>query len=416
MKLRSSMAFALMCGSLAVTSASAGTAAYTQFELQARSNLPVNDAGYNLPPGSSFNSISAAINDAAAVSFPVQIVPDQTSYHPGIWSGSHGVGALVYEGPSEASISSDGTLNSSGAIVFTLGDTSGADGLYVYDPVDAAATRLNTSPVIPNYYGSPAINADGIVGYQAVFSSGRALASTGAGSSVFHASDSGIDPDSAYTYLYTPSFNDLRHIAAKVATSADQTSQVELRIFASDGSSQRILANQATDAQSPYSKFDNSLALNNADVIAVVATRASDNRRVVLRSDGVDTIEIASVDPAGTIRDIEFFAPSINDAGLVVFRAKDAEGQAIYVGDGTRLVRVVGNGDVVATDLGSAQIGQDNDSDPIFSGRPAINNQGDIAFVAGLYPQGDNQTEWGSGVFVAYAAANDAVFADGFDG
>jgi hypothetical protein len=415
MNLRSSLACTLLC-SITITSASAGVPAYTQFELQARSNLLVNDAGYNLPPGSSFNSISAAINDADEVSFPLQVVPDATSYHPGIWSGSHGVGAIVYDGPNESSISSDGALNAAGAIVFTLGDTNGADGLYVYDPDAGTATRLNTAPVIPNYYGSPAINVDGIVGYQAVFSSGRALASTGAGSSVFHVSDSGIDPDSAYTYLYTPSFNDRRHIAAKVATSPDQASQVELRIFASDGSSQRILANQATDAQSPYSKFDNSLALNNADVIAVVATRASDNRRVVLRSDGVSTNVIAAVDPAGTIRDIEFFAPSINDAGLVVFRARDANGEAIYVGDGKTLVRVIGNADVIATDLGGAQVGQDNDSDAIFSGRPTINNHGDIAFIAALYPEGDNQTEWGSGVFVAYAPADDGIFTDGFDG
>ncbi|HVH36140.1 MAG TPA: hypothetical protein VM847_18735 [Tahibacter sp.] len=36
---------------------------YAPPQLQARTNLLVNDNGYNLPPGSSFNSISADIDD-----------------------------------------------------------------------------------------------------------------------------------------------------------------------------------------------------------------------------------------------------------------------------------------------------------------------------------------------------------------
>jgi hypothetical protein len=142
----------------------------------------------------------------------------------------------------------------------------------------------------------------------------------------------------------------------------------------------------------------------------------------VLRTDGATTTEIAEVDPTGTIRAIEFFAPSINDAGWVAFRAQDENGQAIYVGDGETLVRVVGKGDVVETDLGTAQIGQhidDPNAWPIFAGKPGINNRGDIAFVAGLHPKGDNQVEWGSGVFVAYAPGvdpADIVFRNGFDG
>ncbi len=390
---------------------------YEPPELEARSNLLVNDEGFNLPPGSSFNSIDPAIDDDANVAFPVQVVPDAGGSHPGVWFGAGGVGALVYEGPSDAIISSASPLDHGGSIVFTLSDTGGADGLYLYDPAAGEAARVNTSPVLPNYYGSPDINADGVLGYQANFAGGRALASTGDGTSVIHVADRGLVPDSPYTYIYSPAFNDQRHLAAKVATSDDQFTNVEIRIFAPDGSSELILANQATDAASPYSKFDNSLALNNKDVIAVVATRAADNRRVVLRSDGETTTEIAEVDPDGTIRDIEFFAPAINDAGLVAFRARDENGQAIYVGDGESLARVIGNGDDVETDLGLAQIGQNNATDPIFSGKPAINARGDIAFIAGLYPAGDNQTEWGSGVFVTRArmVVTDRIFADGFE-
>lgn len=387
---------------------------WSTFELQARTNLLVNDNGWNLPPGSSFNSISASLNDAAVVSFTVGVVPDAGGSHPGLWTGAHGSGALVHEAPTDAGISPEAPINADGRIVFTLRDTGAADGLYVYDPVAGAATRINTLPVIPNSYSSPGINSAGAVGYQAVFSSGRALASTLGANTVLHAADGGVSPGSPYSYIYTPAFDEQRRIAAKVSTSPDMTSQQEIRLFASDGSSTLVLANQAVDPMSPWSGFDNGLDVNADGTVAVVARRAADNRRVVLRSDGTTTTLIAEVDPTGTIRDIEFFAPAINAGGLVVFRARDAAGQAIYAGDGDTLTRVVGQSTPVSTDLGAAQIGQ-HDSSAIFAGKPDVNARGDIAFVAGLHPAGNNQVEWGSGVFVAYADDLDVIFADGFD-
>lgn len=386
---------------------------YAALELQARTNLLVNDNGWNLPPGSSFNSISASINADAKVAFTVGVVPDANGSHPGLWSGSHGVGALVFEAPTDAFISSDSAINAAGKVVFTLSDTGGADGMYVHDPLAGTTARINTLPVIPNSYSSADINDAGALGYQAVFSSGRALASTLGAGTVIHVGDSGVSPGSPYTYIYTPAFNAERRIAAKVATSADLTTRHEIRLFASDGSSTRLLANQATSASSPYSRFDNGLAVNASGTVAVIGTRAADNRRVVVRSDGVTTTEIAAVDPTGTIRELYSFAPSINASGLVAFRTRDATGQAIYVGDGTTLVRVVGQSSLVATDLGAGQVGQ-NDSSPIFAGKPDINDRGDIAFVAALHPAGNNQIEWGSGVFVAYAA-DDSIFTNGFD-
>lgn len=395
--------------------------AWTDFELQARTNLLVNDEGWNLPPGSSFNSIDASLNDNAEVAFTVGVVPDGGSSHAGMWYGSHGVGGLVYESPNnEVLIGSRSPINAAGSIVFRL--FAGPDeGLYVYDQTSGTAERISTSPVFPNSYGSEDINASGALGYQAGMSGGRLYAATDADGTLIYASDNGLDPESPYTYMYSSAFNDAAHIAAKVATSGDYSKE-EVRLFAADGTSTLIVANQATDPESPYAEFDNSLDVNNNDVVAVVAERAADGRRVVLRSDGTTTTEIAAVDPAGTIRAIESFAPSINDAGWVVFRARDENGQAIYIGDGETLVRVIGKGDVVETDLGTAQIGQhidDPDGWPIFSGKPAINALGDIAFVAGLHPKGDSQTEWGSGVFVAYAPEakpTDIVFRDGFDG
>ncbi|HEY6940941.1 choice-of-anchor tandem repeat NxxGxxAF-containing protein [Dokdonella sp.] len=392
---------------------------YDSVELQARSNLLVNDEGWNLPPGSSFNSISASINANAQVAFRVQVVPDAGDpglSRPGVWFGAHGAGGLVHLGDIDALIDNDACVNDAGDIAFTISDSGVGNNLYRYDASAGSAAPVNTLPVIPNSYQSPCVNANGDIGFQASFSSGRAYAARLGGTTTIYVGDAAVSPGSPYTYLYTPAFNAAGAIAAKVATSADQFSAVEIRAFASDGSSRRLLANQATDGASPYSKFDNSLALADDGTVAVVATRAADNRRVVVRSDGITTTEIAEVDPAGTILELDSFPPAINGSGWVAFRARDARGQAIYLGDGDTLLRVVGNGDVVETDLGTAQLGQ-HDSSPVFSGRPAINAHGDIAFVAGVHPNGNDQVEWGSGVFVAYATptVDDLVFADGFD-
>lgn len=413
--------------------ASAALPEYGTFELEARTNLLVNDEGYNLPPGSSFNSISADIDDSAMVAFRVQLVPDEKDpdqYRPGLWFGGHGTGGIVYTGPVDASIDNDVTISQpDGAgllyIPFTLSTTGLGNTLYVYaltPGFPGAATPFDTVPVVPNSYGYPRAGSGGAMSFQASYSSGRAYVTVvpndGSNDISLFVGDRGVTPTSPFTYLYTPSFNDRRDVAAKVAYSDDMTSSVEIRLFHDDGTAARILANDGLDPASPYSKFDNSLALDGNGTVAVVATRAADNRRVLLRSDGTTTVEIAAVDPEGTIRDIEVFAPAINDGGLVAFRAKDADGQAIYVGDGVELRRVVGDGDMIGTDLGAAQIGQNNATDPIFSGKPSINSNGDIVFIAGVYPEGDNQTEWGSGVFVAYAApaVDDTIFASGFEG
>jgi len=84
------------------------------------------------------------------------------------------------------------------------------------------------------------------------------------------------------------------------------------------------------------------------------------------------------------------------------------------VSDGVTLRRIIGRGDVLSTDLGLAQIGQNNASDAVFSGAPSINANGDVAFIAALHPDGNNQIEWGTGVFVA-SANLDTVFANGFE-
>lgn len=395
---------------------------YVEVELQARSNLLVNDNGWNLPPGSSFNSISASINNSGKVAFPVQIVPidgNQSITGVGLWLGSHGVGDIValHEAPIDG-ISSRVSINGGGQVAYYTYEDGSSYRLRRFDEQTSMSTLISTLPLTPTSFNGHVINDAGVIGYRAGLGSGSGLASTGDGTSLLHIVDTNVEAG-PYAYIYTPAMNAQRLIASKV--SIGDFNHNEIRSFASNGDYTTLAVDSATDAGSPYNRFDNGLAYNDSGQVAVVLRLEAGSVRAVYRftpnGADVDAVEIARVEPGGTIRAIESFAPSMNNNGLVVFRARDANGQAIYAGDGTSLVRVIGKEDAVATDLGPGRIGQhidDPSSWPIFSGAPEVNDYGDIAFIAALHPDGNTQIEWGTGIFVAWSAV-DAIFSDGFE-
>lgn len=432
MKLQAS----LLAGCLLAGFAAGACAEVPEFvntELQARSNLIVNDNGWNVPPGTSFNSVSPNLNDADQVTFTAGLVPiggDLNRTGAGIWLGGHGEGQFVAIHESSSSdpdstvlISDRPGINQHGQLAYYTSEDGGTYVLRRYDPDTETSSPVSLLPLTPTSIANPNIADDGSIGFKGRFGAGSGIAVGGNGPGTLYAGDNSVDPASPYVYVYSPASNNASQIAIKLSNG--DYSHNEIRLFDGPGDSMLIAADNATDPLSPFSKFDNGLAVNGHGAVAVVVGLAAGNVRAVYRftpgEDGVQATEIARVDAAGTIRDIEFFAPAINDDGLVVFRARDADGQAIYAGDGENLVRVAGQGDVVETDLGSGQIGQ-HDTSPIFSGAPAVNNHGDVAFIAGLHPEGDNQVEWGSGVFVAYAKRDggggdddDVIFRNGFE-
>jgi hypothetical protein len=405
-----------LAAALVTVPAVAGVPTYGEFELQARTNLIVNDNGFNLPPGASFNSITVDMNDSAEVTFQVQIVPG--TFARGIWFGSGGDGEIVcYSQNVDEIAMSDPKINNAGAIV-SRQDDSPLDGVYLCDTATGVSTRLTAGPLGASNWDTPEINDSGQIGYRAGFGSGQAFVSFAAGTFAFHATEVGIEVGSPYDFLFTPSFNNARRMAGVVSYANTGFAHREVRVFEANGTSISIADNTAGTPGSPYSQFANSLAMNDAGQVAFGARLVgAGSIDAVLRGDGVTTVEIAR-EGVGGLTAIDSFAPAINASGLVAFRGSDANGQAIFVGDGTTLRRVVGKGDAMTTDLGAGQIGQ-HDASPVFGGSIALNTRGDIAFTAALHPAGNNQEEWGTGVFVAYAKGGtplpDALFADGFE-
>ncbi len=385
---------------------------YDHYQLQCRANF---GAAFNLPAGSFFTSSTPAINDKRQVAVNLVNVnlPGDTD-PPGIWFGQNGVGQVEWTSADvEASIGSI-SLNNGGFVIFPI-NFSSPNGIYFYNSVADAGGVLTTQPIGSSSYAAPIVNDANQVGYRVSFNGPQAWVSYAGGAQVaFHALEVGLDPNSRYSFLFTPSFNNARQIAGKVRLGGPgQTGNErpdQIRIFNADGTSTLIAQDRDGDPNSPFRSFDNSVSLTHNGWVAFIADLQPSGRGVFL-SNGVLTQTIATT-VNGDVASIDFFPPVANERGSVAFRAVKNGLRGIYVGDSVVLRLAVQEHGIVPTDLGNARIDQ-HDSSVVFGGAPAINKYGDVAFNAALTPPDNNQIEWGSGIFVALARSPGDLDCDG---
>ncbi len=382
-------------------------------ELQMRSNF---SGAFNLPDSAFFTSSDPSLDELGRVAIKVGVLGSTGSQ--AIWFGDGDTGGIVFTSPVGAFLS-DVSNNGTDRLIFEQTFTS-PDGLFFVEPGTATSGLLTDLPLGATNWSSPQANASGEVGYRAGFAGDHAYVSFDGMSASIHATEVGLDAQSPYSFLFTPSFADEGRIAAKVRLGGpgqiNEAQPDEIRIFADDGTSVLVAEDQDSNPTSDFLGFNNSLSLTDDGQVAFIAQVAGGVRGVFLHTGdsldrGTEIIEIAR-DDSGIVTGIEFFAPVANTLGWVAFRGLDAQGlQAIFVGDGTTLRRVIGEHDLVPTDLGTARIDQ-NDTSSVFSGSPDLSNTGQLAFVAALTPPDNNQIEWGSGLFLAGGVE---IFSNGFE-
>jgi hypothetical protein len=364
------------------------------YNIQLQVRAATGGTAFNLPNGSTFNSVSSAINDAGNVAVKVSTVGQTTS--PGLWFGGRGTGSLVYNANDNGALMSDPFLNNNNQVSFPrFASTNAADdGIYVYNHATMATTRVTNGPLGATSYTNPQINDNGIIGMRVKFSTPQALMTYNIATNAFtnYVTENSGDPNSTFTFLYAPAFNNNNKLAAFANLSGQASSYRQLRVWNADGTSM-LVAEGDTSAGPTYFGFDNSISMNNNNAVAFITrtTPASSGRRIVV-SNGTTTKLFPTVSAGAGFTSLDSFAPSVNDAGLVAFRGNDTNGRSsVFISDGTSVQRIAGVGDVLQTDIGPREVG-------FLMGNPRINNRGAVAF--GL--QFSAASGGGNAIYAAY--------------
>lgn len=389
---------------------------YGRIELQAREGATSN---FNLPADADITAItSVTLNDSGTVALRIYRAGDEWTRH--LFVGNGGAGGVVYAFPDPDALVGDLQVAADGSVVFEVSQTTASNGPWRWTAASGVASRISTQPLGAQSWEFPQRNAAGRHAARVGFGTGKAWASYDGAVASVHATEAAIDPASPYSFLFTPAFTAAGEIVGRVrlgAAGAVSDSQPD-RIVATapNGDTRVLVRDRDDDPMSPYFAIDNGIGASDDGEVAFIARLGpAGAARGVFATDGTSNRSIA-VTGGGVVNEIEFFAPSVNAAGQVVFRARDAAGvQGIFVGDGATVVPVVRRGDVVETDVGTLRIGRPNVGEAAFGGRPALNARGDVAFIADLMTVGDPPALVGRAVFVAYAGPPDRMFGDGFE-
>ncbi len=365
---------------------------------------------FNMPAGSSLASPTIGIDDARHVALDVNFVGN--TGNPGLFYGTNSSAAgIVYNAPD--TITGIPSLNGQQQAIFSVGID--AD-LFLYDAILSTTTPLNfplgvtgtsglTLDAVPRVGGRLRFGSDGDV--YGTF----AVQTAGFPALLVYAADSDIDGSSPYSFLYTPDMsrglsNRAPRIAAKVSTIAGFDFE-EIRIFDAGGSSTLVAVETETDPTSPFSEFiTNSVSISDdGSKVAFQALDTAGNSGIWLYDDSSQMISLIASVADAMVNTIDFFAPDVNDQGLVVFRGDDQNGRSsVFVGDGVALIRLGGEGDLIETDIGERKLGR-RDEDFSQSGAPRINNRGDVGWIFQYYdPTNPSSVADGSLVMLSPAA------------
>ena len=145
-KIRTAFVIALLT---AVFAPCDGASLPFDYQIQLQLRAEIAGTAFNLPNGSTIDSVTVNLNNSGNVAVKVNTVALTTS--PGLWFGGHGIGEIVYNAKDNEAILSDPFLNQSNQVSFPrLASTNASDdGLYFYDDFSSLTTHF----VVPLWDG-----------------------------------------------------------------------------------------------------------------------------------------------------------------------------------------------------------------------------------------------------------------------
>lgn len=372
-------------------------------------SVPSPLPGFRFPSLTSISNRNPSLNDRGDVAITVAATPKGEDTVQAIWAHQGGTGGIVYTGtisPAFEAGFDNVVITEAGRLYWAESPLSASPGVFFLDP-GGDPTVVTRGPIGTTAYTSLRAASDRLAAL-ATLGTGRVLiVIEGTAAPSIYLAESTADPASPFRFLISSvGLNATPELSVEAWPLGPDGPVEALQRVTGPGQTTQIAAVGDTLAGIRLRGIANGSAINGAGQVAF-AVFGEGSVEAVLRSepDGSVTV-IASTAPGSPVAELGNFPPVINDAGLVAFRGVGADGEdAIFAGDGAGLVTVVRETDVVPTDLGPAQIGNETVGQQYtaFSGNIAINQRGDVAYVASVYPDGDRNIEWGAGVFVAVA-------------
>lgn len=349
------------------------------FELQARSTLEPSLAGFNLPYPSSLSSQYVSIDEEGGVAIRA-ILGSGTE---GLFYGRGGTGGIVVTGNGGGDPFWSATLDlRSGMIGIEQGSFS--DGAYLYS-IDGTLLRTfnpGGSEGVSGFSGVT-ITGDGALCYRGDFGFTSDKVVIDEYINNRRTQTLITDTTGDYTFLLSPEINDARQVLINTIPLSGPTRRIVR--FEPDGSPTTV-----AETGGMFNSFVNSTALAQNGDVSFSGRRTSDSIWQVTRWNGSTLIPIAD----GSNPDIDNgslanFPPVLNSNGVVAFRATDIahDSTALWVGDGTDLVKLVEYDQLIETDLGPIELGFDfgpGTGRQVMNGVVDINENGQVAFAAFL--------------------------------
>ncbi|XGC81261.1 hypothetical protein ACES2L_02040 [Bdellovibrio bacteriovorus] len=356
---------------------------YSQPELLARAHFK---STYQLPPLSHLNNTSPVINNSGEVAFKVMAVNGTTDQALWLKTKKDSAGQIIYVAPSDRFVTDPG-LNELGQVTYSPFNDGFSDGLFVFDPrTGKTEMKVSGTESKISYFGFGQTFSDGT----SVFRGHTIDGDRGFYEKTSVLNNFAMEGKTAFgveiSYLFSPAMNEAKQWAFKVRHGAhgewgdNNPDKIYLLTPKATGHEVKVVAeDNKANPLSSFSGFGNSLGLSaNGQVVFVGHDLEAKKSLVVYDSGSLQTVV---TEGQNGISELELFTPKINSKGVVAFRAKNEKGlRGIYLASKDGVKRLIGEGDIIPSDLGEAYIIQDKNF-PGFAGNIDINDNNELVFA-----------------------------------
>ncbi len=348
-------------------------------QMQCRGTNASNIPTFNLPAGASLTNQTPAINDAGQAAVRASFTSGQ--FGDVIFLGSGGTGSLVVTTQGAATFTSADLDLTDSALILTRASGGGVEQRLLNGTLEQSFGAPNPESVVTftrsRWLGSS-------VGYRGTTNNGvrkwiiDRFGPTGREQRAYLVDGAGTN----FLFLYPPTTNAALQMGGKVDDINGNSAIIRM-----DGPGAATSVFSSTEPNVDF--IAGVTDMNASGNIAFFVRFNTSNGQVfrLIRGNGQSRTQIAQAGDLGiTSPTMANFTPAISNSGLVAFRARDAAGEALFVGDGTSLKRIVGMNDVVNTDLGPIALGFNFGGTNIqaLSGSIDINSKNQIVFCGVL--------------------------------